>query len=91
MIKQDIKVLICDDTASIGVMLASELRERGFFVYTRSRTENSVILSMIRKIPPAKERGNTEMFPKTVSVTGCVYFTRQERHYETRHFITVTA
>ena len=51
MIKQDIKVLICDDSASIGVAIASALRDKGFFAYTRSRTENSVISSVISEHP----------------------------------------
>ena len=51
MLKQDIKVLICDDSAGIGVTLASALREKGFFAYTRSRTENAVISSIISERP----------------------------------------
>ncbi|MCQ2458791.1 MAG: sporulation transcription factor Spo0A [Ruminococcus sp.] len=46
-----IKVLIGDDTASNGIRLASHLREKGIYSYTRKRDEK-VILNAILKDKP---------------------------------------
>lgn len=41
-----IRAMICDDTASFGVRLASRLRELGIFAYTR-RNESEIILNSV--------------------------------------------
>lgn len=45
------KVLICDDSATIGTTIASALSEKGFFAYTRNNTENAIISSIISERP----------------------------------------
>lgn len=47
----DIKVLICDNTAEYGIKLASELRKIGLYAYTRRR-ESDVIINSIAKDSP---------------------------------------
>lgn len=51
MINEKIKVLICDDTADYGVKLASSLREKGFYAYTRKRDGFALLKSLEREMP----------------------------------------
>ena len=51
MINEKIKVLICDDTADYGIKLASNLRENGFYAYTRKRDGLTLLKSLEREMP----------------------------------------
>lgn len=51
MQNQNIKVLICDDSASNGVRIAAKLGEKGIYAYTRSNTETAMIHSILSDRP----------------------------------------
>lgn len=46
-----VKVLICDDTADHGVRLASSLRDKGIYAYTRRKDENVIFNSILSDTP----------------------------------------
>lgn len=51
MQNQNIKVLICDDSATNGVRIAAKLGEKGIYAYTRSNTETAMIHSILSDRP----------------------------------------
>ncbi|MBR1822758.1 MAG: sporulation transcription factor Spo0A [Ruminococcus sp.] len=46
-----IKVLIGDDTANFGIRLASALREKGLYAYTRRKDEKTLCAAIIKEHP----------------------------------------
>lgn len=51
MENRKINVLIGDDTAELGVRIASDLREAGVYAYTRRKNGNAVLESIIKNKP----------------------------------------